>query len=390
MRWFFASYDYEPRLRPDSGGFRKTWELGWAMHRRGDVARVFFPRLPGFAPLREVPSESYAVVDRPVLRPVSAYLSMWRTVARAARREAGPILYMRSHLSPLPPYLARRFGGPLVLEVNADAVESLRRDGRRRGKAALYQVVEGANLRAADVVVALTPGLRRTVVERYGIDEAKVHVVPSGTDPDHFAPADPAASRCRIGVDPGRRVIGFVGLFYRHQGVATLIEAMAALRTRQPRALALVVGDGAPREAWQALARRLGVDDVVRFTGQVPYTEVPTYLGAMDVVVAPFTADRGETSPFKVLDALASARPVIASDLPSVRSLADETDAVSLVAPEDPRALADRLDEFLQHPERSAARGRHGREFVVARHSWARIAALTAACVGAKESGARW
>src|SRR5207302_1140948 len=83
---------------------------------------------------------------------------------------------------------------------------------------------------------------------------------------------------------------------------------------RYPGVTGLIVGDGLMREGWQRYARERGVADVVRFAGQVPYAEVPAWLSAMDVVAAPFTADRGETSPFKVLDAMACARPVVASD----------------------------------------------------------------------------
>ena len=109
--------------------------------------------------------------------------------------------------------------------------------------------------------------------------------------------------------------IGFVGLFYRHQGVPTLLHALAKLRPGVPRLLALVVGDGVMRSEWEATARALDLDDTVRFTGQIPYASAPIHFNAMDVMAAPFTAHRGETSPFKVLDALACERPVVATTL---------------------------------------------------------------------------
>jgi glycosyltransferase involved in cell wall biosynthesis len=57
-------------------------------------------------------------------------------------------------------------------------------------------------------------------------------------------------------------------------------------------------------------------------------------------VAAPFTAGRGETSPFKILDAMAAERAVVASALPSVRALAEASGALTLVPPDDPAALA--------------------------------------------------
>ena len=129
--------------------------------------------------------------------------------------------------------------------------------------------------------------------------------------------------------------------------------------------------------AWEAAARGLHLDDGVRFTGQVPYADAPDYFNAMDVVVAPFTAHRGETSPFKVLDALACARPVVASDLPSVRPLAD-SGAVVLVPPDDPGALADALAALLADPGHRVAMGWKGRGFVEQHASWDRTASRLA------------
>ncbi len=168
-------------------------------------------------------------------------------------------------------------------------------------------------------------------------------------------------------------VVGFIGLFYRHQGVPTLLDALAALRGAFPHLRGLIVGDGVMRRAWEDHARRLGLGDVVQFTGQIPYARAPLYANAMDVVVAPFTADRGETSPFKVLDALACERPVVASDIASLRALASDSGAVTLVPPDDPAALGHALRELLTDRERRMAQGRRGRTFVCAQHDWARI-----------------
>ena len=109
----------------------------------------------------------------------------------------------------------------------------------------------------------------------------------------------------------------------------------------------------------------------------MPYASAPAYFNAMDVVVAPFTAHRGETSPFKVLDALACARPVVASDLPSVRPLL-ESGALSLVPPDDPAALAEAVAGLLADPVHRVAMGWKGRGYVEQHASWDRVAALLA------------
>jgi glycosyltransferase involved in cell wall biosynthesis len=212
-------------------------------------------------------------------------------------------------------------------------------------------------------------------MSRYGARPDAIQVVPSATDPAHFKPEEARAARRRLGLDPDRPLVGFVGIFYRHQGVPTLLHALPQLACNVPRVCALIVGDGVMRGEWEAQARRLGIEDAVRFTGQVPYADVPAYFNAMDVVVAPFTADRGETSPFKILDALACGRPVVASDIDSVRPLAEQTPAVVLTPPDDPDGLAKALEGLLHDSGRRRVLGLHGRALVLAHYSWERVAA---------------
>lgn len=374
MRILFLSYAHERGLVADAGGFRKLWELAAALTRLGGEVLVLYPRLAGHRPLTAVPCRAYPVLDLPLVRPVSAYLGMAGRALALGRRERPDVVYFRSGFNVLPLLLRRALGARAVLEVNADTIEFLEGEGAHPLMRWLFGVAERLNVSGSDLVVAITPGLQEMLLRRYGTPAAKVRVIPSGTDPSHFAPEDPARARQRIGLDVDRPTVGFVGLFYRHQGVPTLLEAIARLRATFPKLAGLVIGDGVMRGPWEALAHRLGIADAVRFPGQVSYALVPTCLNALDVVVAPFTADRGETSPFKVLDAMACGRPVVASDIPSVRPLAEASGALTLVPPGDPNALAAALASLLGDPDRRQALGRQGRAFVVAHHAWDRIA----------------
>jgi glycosyltransferase involved in cell wall biosynthesis len=379
MRILLLSYAHEAGVTPDAGGFRKLWELAAALARRGDAVEVLYPRLPGHRPLRDVPARAYAAVDRRLARPLTAYASM---LAAALRTRPRPdVVYFRAGMNVLPPLLRRALGCRVVLEVNADPLEFLAVEDARPSARRLARWALALNARAADLVVALTPGLARRLVEDIGVPADRVVVVPSGTDPAHWTPVEAAVARRRIGVDADRPVVGFLGLFYRHQGVPTLLHALAKLRPGMPRLLGLVVGDGVMRREWQGTARTLHLDEGVWFTGQVPYAETPVWVNAMDVVVAPFTAHRGETSPFKVLDALACARPVVASDLASVRPLAASGGLV-LVPPDDPAALADAVAALLADPVHRVAMGWRGRGFVEQHASWDRVAAMLAEALG--------
>jgi glycosyltransferase involved in cell wall biosynthesis len=376
MRILFLDYAYERMLRPDAGGFRKLWELAWALQRQGHEVFVLYPALPARSPLREVPCRAYPVLNLAAARPVTAYLAQLALATAIGRRLRPHVVYFRSGPNVLPLVLKRLLGTRLVLEVNADALEFLDTIGASALSRRFHRATEAMNARGADLIVALTAGLKRTLAERYGVVPASIRVIPSGTDVDHFAPLAPGEARRRIDLPPGDPVVGFVGLFYRHQGVDILIEALGRLRHAIPGIQALIVGDGVMRRPWEELAARRGLADRVRFTGQVPYARVPDYVNAMDVVAAPFTANRGETSPFKVLDALACGRPVVAGDLPSMH--AQKLAGVVLVPPGDSAALADALRWLLMDAERRVRLGQEGRAFVEREAGWPAIASRVA------------
>jgi glycosyltransferase involved in cell wall biosynthesis len=375
MRIFFLDYAYESGLRADAGGFRKLWELAAALGRAGHEAIVLYPALPGRVPLRAVPAARYPAVDLRGLRPLSAYAGMIARAWRLARARRPDVVYFRSGFNLLPLALRRLTGARIVLEVNADALAFMRAERRPAWESRLFERIERRTVRGSDAVVTLTPGLERMLVERYAVPASRVHVVPSGTDVGHFVPLDVLECRRRLGLPADAFLVGFVGLCYRHQGVPTLLDAIARVRPRVPGIGGVIVGDGVMRAAWERHARAAGVADVVRFAGQVPYAEVPAWLGAMDAVAAPFTADRGETSPFKVLDAMAAARPVVASDLESVRWLAKESHALTLVPPDDAEALAAALGDLAADASRRAALGARSRAFVRDHHGWDTLAA---------------
>ena len=217
------------------------------------------------------------------------------------------------------------------------------------------------------------------VQTRYGIPLEKTAVVESGSNVDLFKPEDPQRCRQHLGLDPAGPYVGFVGSFFRYQGIDTLIEAAPAILERVPDARFLIVGDGVMREPWLEKVTGRGLQSAFRFPGRVPYADVARYINAMDVCVAPFLASRGETSPLKLFDYLACGKPVVVSAIPSVEEWIEESKGMLAIPPEDPEVLAGAIIELLADRRRQRRLGEEGRAFVVAEHSWGRIAQKVAA-----------
>lgn len=147
--------------------------------------------------------------------------------------------------------------------------------------------------------------------------------------------------------------LGFVGTLKAWHGVETLLEALTVLDRgisgpspgpEIPRKGAwrlLIVGDGPRAGDLRALAERLGVAELVEWTGAVAAHEVPALLRRMDVACAPYPALTDfYFSPLKVTEYLAAGLPVIASAVGSLPALLGHGAHGDLVAPDDPTAIA--------------------------------------------------
>src|SRR5205823_10421930 len=117
-------------------------------------------------------------------------------------------------------------------------------------------------------------------------------------------------------------------------------------------------------------ARAAGVGAACVFPGQVAHGELARWIGAMDVCVAPFAATRGETSPLKLYDYLACARPVVVSAIDAVVAPARASGGCVLVPPDDAVALATAVVGLLDDSARRRALGDAGRAWVERERGW--------------------
>lgn len=365
-------YAYEPGLGGEMGGVRKLLGLARGLQQDRHTVRVIAPR---FLSLKESEVEvvTYPTVSARLLRPLSAYLAMAWVAWRRARRSLPDLIYARTGRNVLPGLLARWLGARFVFEVNGDAFAE---QGWRHGvlRALTILGAEWINCRLAHRVVAITPGLKAMVERRYRVSPEKVCLIPNGTDTEFIRPLDSRECRAALGLPLAGAVVVFLGVLYHHQGVQTLLAAAPEVLRQHPGTRLLIVGDGPARRPLEAQAEALGVSASVAFIGRVPYERVPLCLGAADCCVAPFTAERGETSPLKLFDYFAAGRPVVASDIPSIQELIKASGAIVAVPPETPPLLGEAIGRLLADPHRRRQMGEAGRRFVENGHGWSDIA----------------
>jgi len=258
-----------------------------------------------------------------------------------------------------------------VVEVNAPvSAERLRHFGLElvsEAESAEHDALRGARVLAVSQPLA-------EWVRACGASEALV--VPNGADTDGLDPALWASRRIgirrRLGLE-GRVVVGFAGSLKPWHGIEVLFDAVAKASRRSPLGL-LVVGDGPGRSAAELAARSLPAAVKPVLTGSVPFSEIPRYLAAMDISVAPYLpAECFYFSPLKVAEAMAAGLAVVASDFPPVRELLGSTGM--LVAPGDADRLASVIESLVLDATSRAHLGASARIRAVRYLGWTAVAA---------------
>jgi glycosyltransferase involved in cell wall biosynthesis len=207
---------------------------------------------------------------------------------------------------------------------------------------------------------------REAFAHEIGIARSKIEIVHTGIELERFRPgAGRAELRARWGIDGGTIVVATHSrLADERKGVAYFLEMAAQVAPRDPRVLFVVSGDGVLRPGLEAQATRLGIADRVRFVGWQP--DAPKVFAAIDVFVMPSTFEGGPTT---VLEAMAMARPVVASNVGMVPEVIADGTSGLIVPPADPTAMGSALTRLLADDALRASLGRRAHEHAVATFS---------------------
>ena len=208
-------------------------------------------------------------------------------------------------------------------------------------------------------------------VSRYFGGEYKI--IPNGVDPERFGPDKPHAE----GLDDGRLNVLFVGRPDPRKGLEHLIRAMGIVwaNSRSPVRL-VIVGDGPRRQHYEAMVSGLPKGSVV-FAGSVSPEVLPGYFSGAHVFCSPATMN--ESFGIVLLEAMASAVPVVASDIPGYRLVVSHGQDGLLCRPADPQEMARAILLLLNDDSLRREMGARGREKAL-RFSWASIAREIESC----------
>ena len=195
-------------------------------------------------------------------------------------------------------------------------------------------------------VVSITEGLKNFYIKN-GVDSKKIIVAPDAIDIVDFSKKYIQVDvRRKLGLSTGKKIVLYAGRLDGWKGADTLFEASKLL----PDEIQMVIIGG---ETKQVTCLKKEYPRII-FLGFRPYRELAENLAAADALLLPNTGKNEIsarfTSPLKLFAYMASKKPIIASDLPSIREILNESNAV-LVEPDSPRAFSEGIKKVLQNKD---------------------------------------
>jgi glycosyltransferase involved in cell wall biosynthesis len=173
------------------------------------------------------------------------------------------------------------------------------------------------------------------------------------------------------------KLIVYVGTLDKARCLHVLIQAFSRVK-QERRSKLLIVGDGTDRENLERLAHESGMEDDVVFTGWVPESDLVQCIATADLGVSPVPplSFYKVSSPIKVLEYLAMAKPVVASEEILEHKEILEQSGGGILVPFTPEAFAKAIIYLLDNPQQAAEMGRRGREWVKKNRSYETLGRL--------------
>ena len=227
----------------------------------------------------------------------------------------------------------------------------------------IWSSLERRLVKNSTMIATSSRKLRQDLIRSCGIPAQQVTYLPDGVDTELFDPDKHSGRAVRDRYDLDGPVIVYAGLLSKHQGIDFLIENVAPKVLREVSNARFLIA-GFPEKEYRQRVSSLGFGQKFIFTGKVAYTELPEFLAAADVAVAPKFMTSGEANQ-KVMTYMAMRLPIIALDYAYNHEILGSAGVTST-----PDKFAADLVRLLRSPELCATLGEQARQTIRHDYSW--------------------
>ncbi|WP_158824709.1 glycosyltransferase family 4 protein [Mucilaginibacter lacusdianchii] len=239
--------------------------------------------------------------------------------------------------------------------------------------------IEENVVQQADYIIAECPQDRDDLINYYKAPSYKITIVPCGFSDQEFYPIEKATARRILKINTDKHIILQLGRMVPRKGVDNVIRSLSKLKDKQSVLLLVVGGDCDEPDPvlcpeigrLQQIAAELGVEASVQFTGRKTREQLKFYYAAADIFIStPWYEPFGITP----LEAMACGTPVIGSNVGGIKYTVVDGETGSLVAPEQPQQLAEKIEELVGQPALLTQMGANAIKRVNNYFTWAHVA----------------
>jgi PEP-CTERM/exosortase A-associated glycosyltransferase len=313
---------------------------------------------------------------RPIESEFRLMFALYKKILQVTQYEKPNIIHAHSPVLNVIPALkvGRKLGLPVVYEIRAFWEDAAVDHGTYKENSWKYKLVrflETWVCRKANHVTVLCNGLKGDLIKR-GIPSYKITPVFNGINPEDFKPGPPDNEYRKKWALDGKKVIGFIGSFYRYEGLDLLVQAFSYISTEMPNVVLLLVGGGEMEDELKKQIDRLGIEERVIMPGRIPHERIPGIYSFIDILVYPRYSMRltDLVTPLKPLEAMAMAKTFVASDVGGHGELIKHNENGILFAAGDAESLTEAIEGLLVDNNLRHRLQTNGASWVQKYHTW--------------------
>ena len=285
-------------------------------------------------------------------------------IARKLRSERFALIHTHD-------YKGNALGGIAAKLAGVKIVSSARGYTERSLPLKIYKAIDLLILRFVSRVIAVSESLRQQLIAA-GLPEERVVTIYNAIDVEAFTSETlhrVQGLRDQLGIDDGQHVISIIGRLTPEKGHRYFLESARYTLKTLPGARFLVIGDGPLREQLEDFSASLGLNHAVSFLGY--QRDIAAFMSISDIIVI---SSVREGLPNVLLEALALAKPVVATQVGGISEVLQDRETGLLVPPKDSRRLAEAIIYVLRNPKEAANLGARGKRLVSREFSVNRMA----------------
>lgn len=372
LNFYIFAYWHDSRWEKFVGATVKIWDLSQNISKLGHNATLFLPRKNFDLDESVVKIVEIPYLNLPFLRFLSFNIFLVIYLFMYSFRERPDVVYVRRMASIIPCIYARLVSSVFFYEVNDDPYRKDFHEGSLvafRVRTFISEWQDKINLKLCHRASVVTHQIIEKILKKNPDLRAKKLIeLPSGANCDLFSPMPIKKCRLRLDLDLDKKYIGFVGTLLKHQGIETLIDAAPTIIKDVPECVLFIIGEGPMKDRWMNEVGRQDLGKYFIFTGQVDYKDMPMWINAMDVCVAPFLNSAGLRSPVKIFDYMSCGKPVVASSIEGTTDVFEHSKAIGLIEPGNAEVLSKSIIGLLCNQEKADTMGKNGRAFILEKY----------------------